>query len=142
MDGVIVNLDYEIQLRRKINTDYNLIDGDMIPGVFESPNPMKHAVESINALVKSEKYDVYIASTSPWGNPEAATHKIKWIQQYFPELLKKRVILTHHKYLLKGDYLIDDRKCNGDKFEGTFIHFGSEEFPDWKAICKCLQVTI
>lgn len=47
----------------------------------------------------------------------------------------KRLILTHHKNLNKGDYLIDDRTKNGaGEFEGKLIQFGTEEYPDWKSV--------
>jgi 5'(3')-deoxyribonucleotidase len=47
----------------------------------------------------------------------------------------KRLILTHHKNLNKGDFLIDDRPNNGAcDFEGELILFGSAEFPNWKAV--------
>lgn len=32
-----------------------------------------------------------------------------------------------------GDFLIDDRICNGvENFSGYHIHFGSEKFPNWE----------
>ena len=49
----------------------------------------------------------------------------------------KRLILTHHKDLNRGDYLIDDSVKNGvAEFRGTHIHFGSPEFPNWKAVTE------
>ncbi len=82
-------------------------------------------------------------STSPWHNPSAWIDKIKWIHRYFGEdknsVLYKRVILSHHKNLNQGDYLIDDRTANGaDKFKGEHIHFGTEKFPDWESVLKYL----
>ena len=51
----------------------------------------------------------------------------------------KRLIIAHHKNLLRGDYLIDDREKNGAKeFEGELILFGSEKFPDWRSVLKYL----
>ena len=51
----------------------------------------------------------------------------------------KRLILSHHKQLNVGDYLIDDRTANGaDKFTGEHIHFGQDKFPDWNAVLKYL----
>jgi len=51
----------------------------------------------------------------------------------------KRVILTHHKNLNKGDYLIDDRTKNGAaEFEGELIQFGTEKFPHWKSVVAYL----
>ena len=52
----------------------------------------------------------------------------------------KRLILSHHKNLNRGDYLIDDRPHKGgaDKFDGEVIAFGSERFPDWDAVLRYL----
>ena len=68
-------------------------------------------------------------------------HKRLWVAKYFDEkLIRKRLILSHHKQLLIGDYLIDDRRFNGaSEFQGEWIHFGSEQFPDWKSVLDYLQ---
>ena len=49
-------------------------------------------------------------------------------------------ILTHHKNLNVGDYLIDDRTKHGvPEFSGEHIHFGTEEFPDWRTVTAYLR---
>jgi len=54
-----------------------------------------------------------------------------WVKKYLGTLAHKRLILTHHKNLNLGDYLIDDREKRGaDKFQGELILFGSENYPD------------
>ena len=51
----------------------------------------------------------------------------------------KRLIISHHKDLCKGDYLIDDRVKNGDgEFEGELIMYGSDRFPDWMSVINYL----
>ena len=51
----------------------------------------------------------------------------------------KRLILSHHKHLNIGHFLIDDRLHNGaDQFNGELIRFGSGEFPDWKTVTQYL----
>ena len=60
---------------------------------------------------------------------------------YFLHLFQKqkRLILTHRKDLLIGDYLIDDRLKNGaGEFKGELIHFGTIKFPDWKTVLEYL----
>ncbi len=53
------------------------------------------------------------------------------------DLAYKKLILSHNKGLLKGDFLIDDRTVNGvSEFEGEHIHFGSENFPNWESVIK------
>ena len=52
----------------------------------------------------------------------------------------KRLILSHHKNLNSGDFLIDDRTKNGaGEFGGEHIHFGTGKFPDWKIVVQYLQ---
>ena len=87
-----------------------------------------------------QKYDLYIATASPWGQPSAASDKIFWVQRHFGETFAKRVTITHSKHLLIGDYLIDDRKSNGAaEFRGEHIHFGQSPFSTWKEVVDYLM---
>jgi 5'(3')-deoxyribonucleotidase len=114
---------------------------DKLPGVYENLAPIPNAIESVNKLLKKPNFKVYFLSTAPWDNPEAWMHKRLWVAKYFDEkLIRKKLILCHHKQLLIGDYLIDDRRFNGaSEFQGEWIHFGSEQFPDWKSVLDYLQ---
>lgn len=137
MDGVLVDFASGVEkLSEETKKEY---EGriDETPGLFALMEPMPGAIEAVNLLAKH--YDVYILSTSPWGNTTAASDKIEWVKKHFGSVFHKRVILTHHKDLLKGDFLIDDRGKNGtSEFQGEWIHFGSEKFPDWDAVLEHL----
>lgn len=110
---------------------------DEAPGIFSLMDPMPGAIEAVHRL--AEKYEVYILSTSPWNNPSAWADKVAWVKKYLDDILYKRLILSHRKDLLKGDYLVDDRSKNGaDSFEGEWLHFGSERFPDWQSVLNYL----
>ncbi len=99
---------------------------------------MVGAVESFTEL--AGLFEAYILSTAPWNNPSAWSDKPLWVQKYLGESARKRLILTHHKNLSRGDFLIDDRKKHGvDLFEGEHFHFGSERFPDWPAVMSYLR---
>lgn len=99
--------------------------------------PLPGAVNAYQQL--SKQFDTYILSTAPWENPSAWSDKLKWVKQYLGSFAHKRLILSHHKNLNRGDYLVDDRERNGaDQFEGTLIRFGSDDFPDWQAVIKFL----
>ncbi len=114
---------------------------DTIPGIFRNLNPIIGAIEAVKILLDSNQYEVYFLSTAPWNNPSAWTDKRLWLEDQFGDSVNRRLILTHRKDLLKGDILIDDRPNNGAKdFEGTWIQFGTEEFPDWNSILKHLQI--
>ena len=88
-----------------------------------------------------DKYDIYILSTAPWDNLSAWSDKLEWVKRYLGEVCYKRLILSHHKNLNAGDYLIDDRKKNGAAdFKGELILFGSERFPNWESVVKVFIV--
>lgn len=133
MDNVLV--DFPSAFERVDSTLLQEYRGreDDIPGIFSLMEPMDGAVEAFLAL--STYADVYILSTAPWKNPSAWSDKLEWVKKHLGRQAEKRLILTHHKNLNRGDILIDDRKNNGaEQFQGTWIHFGSDQFPDWKTV--------
>jgi len=117
---------------------------DKLPGVYEDLEPIADAIDSVNILLNHKDFDVYFLSTAPWDNPEAWMHKRLWIAKHFNEkLVRKRLMLSHHKHLLIGDYLIDDRRFNGaSEFKGEWLNFGSENFRNWGAILNYLKMKI
>lgn len=111
---------------------------DEVPGIFALMDPMPGAIEAVHRL--AERFDVYILSTAPWKNPSAWADKVAWVTKYFDDVFHKRLILSHHKDLLKGDFLIDDRPKHGaDTFEGEWIQFGSDSYPDWPSVVAYLE---
>lgn len=111
---------------------------DDVPGIFSLMKPMKGAIEGYRHL--AERFDVYILSTAPWNNPSSWADKLVWVKQHLGDVAYKRLILSHHKDLNRGDYLIDDRTKNGaSEFQGELILFGSERFPDWKAVVEYFE---
>ena len=149
MDNVIVDFKSGImRLSQEVQDEFagNLDD---VPGIFSLMDPMPGAIESVQTL--SQHFDTYVLSTAPWSNPSAWSDKVEWIQHYFKNdettalkdplgnPLWKRLILSHHKHLNQGDFLVDDRTANGaDRFNGEHIHFGHERWPDWETILKYL----
>lgn len=115
---------------------------DEVPGIFALMDPMPGAIEAFHTL--AEVYDTYILSTAPWLNPSAWQHKIEWVQRHLGEQdgtpAYKRLILSHHKNLNRGDFLVDDRPFHrgADSFAGEVIAFGSDEFPDWPTVTQYL----
>ena len=110
---------------------------DEVPGIFSLMDPLKGAIESYKKL--SQKFDTYILSTAPWKNSSGWSDKNEWVKKYLGDVAHKRLILSHHKNLNYGDYLIDDRLANGvNLFKGEHIHFGSDQFPDWESVCSYL----
>jgi len=137
MDNVLVDFKSALVIQPKeILEKYSGIEDD-IPNLFSQMQPMKDAIESFNKL--SKMYDTYILSTAPWKNPTAWCDKLEWVKKHLGDAAYKRLIISHHKNLNKGDYLIDDRIKNGAaEFEGELILFGSERFPNWQSVCAYL----
>jgi 5'-nucleotidase len=113
---------------------------DEVPGIFSLMEPMPGAIEAFHTL--AECFDTYILSTAPWLNSTAWSDKHAWIQTHLgiQGRAHKRLILSHHKNLLKGEFLVDDRTANGAKdFEGELILFGSPRFPGWTEVLEYLE---
>ena len=138
MDNVLVDFQSAFQkLSKKVLDEYKN-DKDDIPGIFALMEPMPGAIESFIELTKH--FETYVLSTAPWNNPSAWSDKLLWTKNNLGEHALKRLILTHHKNLNTGDYLIDDRTKRGaDSFAGEHIHFGTEKFPDWPAVMEYLR---
>lgn len=143
MDGVIADIARGIKEHPLADVTAYKGTPDKLPNLYKKLEPIEGAIDSVNKLLKHSKYDVYFLSTAPWENPEAWSHKRLWVSKYFDEkLIRKKLILCHHKQLLLGDYLVDDRKFNGaSEFKGKWIHFGSEEFPNWESVLEYLNIT-
>ena len=128
MDGVLVDFSKAMEDAFKDNSNYQIKykdEPDLIPGIFKDPKPIDGAIDAVMELVAIKRYELFIATTSPWGHPEAAMHKRLWIQDHFDDLFKKKMFLTHRKDLLLGDFLIDDRLKNGAAdFKGELLSFG------------------
>ena len=135
MDNVLVDFQSGLdQVSEEVKAEYagRL---DEIPGLFAMMKPMEGAIEAVHELQKH--YDLFILSTAPWNNPSAWSDKVAWVTKYLDDVFHKRLIISHHKDLCQGDYLIDDRGKNGTSgFAGEWIEFGSEKFPDWESVLK------
>lgn len=152
MDNVLV--DFQSGINRLPKAIRALHPGDKdideVEGIFSLMDPKPGAVEAFKLL--SQHHDVYILSTAPWKNHSAWSDKVAWVQLHLGkeenEPAWKRLILSHHKNLNKGDFLIDDRLANGaDKFDGTLIHFGPKnkqerrdgKFRNWASVIKYFE---
>lgn len=141
MDNVLVDFESGLaQIDEEVKKEY-AGRVDEIPGLFALMKPMPGAIEAVHELQK--RYDLFILTTAPWKNPTACDDKVRWVTQYLDDVFHKRMVITHRKDLCQGDYLIDDRGKNGtSEFNGEWIEFGSEKFPDWDAVLAYLRGNI
>lgn len=138
MDGVLVDLVGYIYQKYVNFTIGDVIDRDTTP--FYDAKPIKGAIDAFKFLFNDPRFEPYILSTAPWSNVESLTAKRVWVEKFIGYTATKRLILTHRKDLMIGDYLIDDRPNNGAaEFKGEWINFGSEQYPDWASILVKLE---
>lgn len=148
MDGVICDFESAFdRLSPEVLDEYRGRE-DQIPNLFSLMDPIPGAIPAVTEL--AALFDTYVLSTVPWANTSGASQKIEWIQRHFGSEpgspLWKRVILSHHKHLNRGDFLIDDRPHRNGAAEfaeqnigGQTLHFGSPEYPDWETVVAYLK---
>ena len=144
MDGVLVDFGHQVKnIMNDPMISNELKDRpDLIKNIFLDPPPIDGAIDAINKLKESNKYELFIATTAPWNNPPSFMHKRLWVENYFGDIFKKRIFITSRKDLLVGDFLIDDRLANGAaEFKGELLRFGWDyerkkwnEYKNWNMI--------
>jgi len=139
LDGVMVDLEKHVEARHgKQGLEKIGMLTSVDKGLFLDPPAIEGAIEAIKKL--AEKHEVFFLSTAPWSNPQAWMDKRIWVQRNLGKFAHKRLMLSHRKDLLMGDFLIDDRTKNGaGEFKGKHIHFGTEEFPNWVTVLEYLE---
>ena len=141
MDNVLVDFPSGIaRLEEQVRREYE-DHLDDAPGIFALMDPMPGALDAVRTLAST--FDTYILSTAPWDNPSAWSDKVRWVRQHLGDgpasPLYKRLILSHHKNLNAGDFLVDDRtKSGADRFRGEHVHFGQPGFEDWPTVMTYL----
>lgn len=91
-----------------------------LPGSFSELDILPDAEYVIEWLMS--RADVYIVSSySGWG--KQCEEKVWWVRTYLPFFPVNNLILCHQKYLLEGDYMVDDGPHNLQTFTGTSVVF-------------------
>lgn len=134
LDGVVTNIEKQLRLfsekyfNKPIDEEI-LKDADWhtfselvsIPSFFETLEPIEDAIENVRIL--NEFYDIYIVTAPGGANiSNCLREKQIWIEKYLP-FLENYVVMTKHKYLVQGDYLIDDSPSNLNHYPGKTICF-------------------
>lgn len=132
MDGVLADF-----MASCIALDMKPAQAKLRQGLYRNLPIIEGAREGVLALIK-QGWFVFVLSKIPDTNPYAATEKLLWIKEHFPEL-KERIILSPDKGAVgrPEDYLIDDfpHWANAHNFPGTVLHFGAQGVHvDWASI--------
>lgn len=140
IDDTLVNFTRAYNHHRKYNPGIEFPQSQY--GFFTKLMPFPGAIDAMWYMLASDKYDVYILTAPSVKNPLCYTEKRIWVEEHLGEEFLERLIISPNKGLSKGHYLIDDC-CKGrgqENFEGELIQFGTERYPDWKAVREKLGV--
>lgn len=119
MDGVLADFDRCVASPR--DPGLGLPSEMLHKGFFRQLPVMDGAKEAIEILLSEPEVQLFIATKISTKNLHAATEKLQWLEEHFPELVKN-VFIACDKTKLKGDLLIDDF-IRWKGFEGHFFHF-------------------
>jgi len=110
--------------------------------LFRNLRVFDDAIEVVEKL--QENYDIYIVSSAT-STPDSMVAKIEWLEEWFPFISKKNIVLCGNKSIIKADYMIDDGIHNLEDFSGMTILFDAPHnqmensflrFRSWKEIGK------
>ena len=135
MDGVLC--DFRSASKKEIQENPKQPFPQSRWGFFLRIPEMDGAIESFNLL--KDKYDIWILTRPSTKNINCYSEKAQWISDHLGVEMLSKLIISPDKSLVKGEYLIDDENnANQDKFEGVWIKFGSNKFPNWKIVTNWL----
>lgn len=139
MDHVLCDYDAGYKAHQSMYPDLEFPQSQ--PGLYRSLKPMPGAIEAFRSLSARSDVEVYILTAPSERNPHCYSEKRIWVEEYLGLAAVNRLIISPHKNLLRGDYLIDD--CASGKgqehFEGELILFGSQQYPGWSQVLKYLR---
>lgn len=105
-------------------------------GFFANLEPDPEAIAAIELFRALPGVSVYFATAPSVCNLHCYTEKAAWVERWYGRRGLENLIIALDKSMLIGDVLIDDRSTGRgqENFKGKLIHFGSEEYPDWKSV--------
>lgn len=133
MDNVLCHFNYAKQRALQENPEIKFPQSQY--DFFRKLEPFENAHDALIDLVEAG-IDVYILTAPSTMNPLSYTEKMLWVRDNLGQYWVERLIISKHKHLNIGTYLVDDMPsgCGQDKFTGTLLQFGSEQYPNWLAV--------
>jgi 5'(3')-deoxyribonucleotidase len=83
------------------------------PELFRHLEPVKDAIEVFERLYHSNLFEMYIVTAA---TPHTVGAKWEWIEEHLPFFPQNRFITCSAKFMIKGDYLLDDGMHNIEPF--------------------------
>jgi 5'(3')-deoxyribonucleotidase len=137
MDGVLADVytrffelyKEETGLRKTMDDVIGLKEGEAFPEVYrwvETPGFFRNLplISDSQRILKllNDKYEIIVVSMAT-EYPESLTDKQLWLNEHFPFISWRQVVLCGNKNLIRADLMIDDHFKNLDNFDGQTIIF-------------------
>ncbi len=115
------------------------------PGFFRDPAVLPQAVEVVRELY--ENYEVFVVTTATEFK-HSLRDKWEWLEEHFPFIHHRRIVLCGDKGIVRGDFMIDDKVSNLAGFDGTGLLFaardnyfasGYHRVADWREVQAYFQ---
>jgi 5'-nucleotidase len=105
----LTSMYFESTYPKEYEADIRAITTDI--GFFEALPVMEGAAEALNKILDNGDFDPYLCSTPDSHSVDhcCPSEKMRWTEIILGKRWLKRLILTHDKTLIHGDYLIDDK---------------------------------
>ena len=91
-------------------------------GFFRTVPVMEGACEAVKELMKD--FEVYIVSAA-MEFPQSLIEKYEWLQEHFPFISWRNIIMCGDKSIVGTDYMIDDHVKNLDVCKGRTLMFSA-----------------
>ncbi len=117
--GKIIS-DDEITGKTEFEAFPNVYNWVTAPGFFRNLPLIEGSRQGLERL--NHAYHVVVVSMAT-EYPHCLTDKQLWLEEHFPFLSWKQVVLCGDKSLIKGDLMIDDHLKNLDYFDGETLMF-------------------
>lgn len=79
------------------------------PELFRNLEPVPDAIKTFERLYKSNLFEIYIVTAA---HPRSVEAKYEWLKKYMPYFPESNIIVSSAKFMIKGDYLLDDGMHN------------------------------
>ncbi len=111
-------------------------------GFFRALKPIEGGIEAIQRLQAQPEFEVYILTAPSVINVHCYTEKRQWVEDHLGFSWAERLIISPHKNLNQGHYLIDDHTSGKGQnlFGGELLHFGSDRFPNWATVLQFFEL--
>ncbi|MGX8682186.1 MAG: YqiA/YcfP family alpha/beta fold hydrolase [Bacteroidales bacterium] len=104
----------------------------------KNDEPMPSAVKAFQKL--AAVYDTYILASASYNEPDSWGEEVRWVERWLGVPAYNRLILSSHKNLSYGDYLIDAHSSQGaDGFMGTHLKFGEDPYKTWEDVMEFFE---